>query len=98
MNDVITLIKQTKTVDEYGDEVINETSREIFCEVRSIGMKEFYQAQATGLQPEIAFRIADYYDYEGERYLEYEGQRYHVLRTFRTGIQLDITCNREVIS
>lgn len=96
MHDVLTLIHQTITLDEYGDPVIAETRRDVFAEQMSIGLKEFYQAHAVGLQPEIKFRLADYLDYDGETCIVYTGQRYRVLRTYRTGQELEIVCYREV--
>ena len=96
MNSVLTLIQQTTAVDEYGDMVPTETSREVFCKVGSIGQKEFYQAHAVGLQPEIKFILADHLDYDGEALVEYNGTRYRVLRTYRAGQQLELTVYREV--
>jgi SPP1 family predicted phage head-tail adaptor len=96
MNDILTLIKQIQGVDEYGDPAITETSREVFCRLASIGQKEFYQAHAVGLQPEIKFVLADYLDYSGEALVEHDGQRYRVLRTYRSGIELELVCYREV--
>lgn len=96
MNDLLLLISQKIGADDFGDPVIAETSREVFCSVRSIGQKEFYQAQAVGLQPEIKFLLADHLDYDNEQHVEYEGQRYRVLRTYRTGQELELICYREV--
>lgn len=96
MIDVLTLIRQETTVDEYGDPVITETRRDVFAEPMSIGQKEFYQAHAVGLQPEVKFRLSDYLDFENESCVEYTGQRYRVLRTYRTGQELEIVCYREV--
>ena len=96
MIDVITLIEQTRGVDDYGDPVITESARDVFARLGSIGQKEFYQAHAVGLQPEIKFVLADYLDYKGEDLVQYEGQRYRVLRTFRNGQELEITVYREV--
>ena len=96
MNDVITLIQQTRSVDDYGDPVITETTRDVFAKLGSIGQKEFYQAHAVGLQPEIKFVLADYLDYEDEPLVQHNGQRYRVLRTYRKGQELEITVYREV--
>jgi hypothetical protein len=38
----------------------------------------------------------DYLDYEGETLVEYLGQRYRVLRTFRTGQELELVLYQEV--
>lgn len=96
MNEVLTLIQQTQGVDDYGDPVIQETTREVFARLASIGQKEFYQAQAVGLQPEVKFILADHWDYEGEALVEHNGQRYRVLRTYRAGQELELVCYREV--
>ena len=96
MNDVLTLISTTNGVDEYGDPRVTETRRDVFCRVASIGQKEFYQAHAVGLQPEIKFVLSDYLDYSGEAQTEHEGQRYRILRTYRAGQDLELVCYREV--
>lgn len=96
MNEVLTLIQQTQGVDDYGDPVITETTREVFAKHGSIGQKEFYQAHAVGLQPEVKFVLADYLDYEGESLVEHDGQRFRVLRTYRKGQELELTVYREV--
>ena len=96
MNDILTLIQQTQTVDDYGDTVTAETSRQVFCKVGSIGQKEFYQAHAVGLQPEVKFILADHLDYNNESLVEHNGTRYRVLRTYRAGQELELTVYREV--
>lgn len=97
-NEILTLIQRTEEPDEYGDLVVAKASREVFCSVRSIGQKEFYQAQAVGLQPEIKFVLADHLDYENETLVEYGGQCYRVLRTYRSGQELELVCYQEVNS
>ena len=81
MNELLTLIK--------GD-----TSRTVFCALRSISQREFYEASARDFYPEKKFVLADYLEYEDEELVEYEGRRYHVLRTFRTGQELEIIVTR----
>lgn len=82
-NDVIALIKITTTTDDYGDAVEIIERNEVFAKVRSIGMKEKYEAIAVGLKPELVFVLADYYDYDNQDAIEYENQRYSVLRTYK---------------
>ena len=96
MSEVLTIIQQTRGVDDYGDPVITETTREVFAKLGSIGQKEFYQAHAVGLQPELKFILADYLDYDDEPMVEHNGQRYRVLRTYRKGQELELTVYREV--
>lgn len=102
MNEIAYLIQQTQGVDEYGDPVITETSREVFCGEVSVGQSEFYQAHAVGLKPEIKLKLTDYLDYNGEELLRYtpkgqtEAQLFRVLRTYRVGQELELVCYREV--
>lgn len=96
MNDILILIQQTQGVDEYGDPAITENRRTVFCRKASIGQAEFYQAHATGLKPELKLVLADYLDYNDEQLVEYNGQVYRVLRTYRTGMELELVVYREV--
>ena len=69
-----------------------QSERTVFAKVLSIGMNEFYQAQSTGLKPELKFEIADYLDYNNEKELIYNDVKYQILRTFRkNGKNLEIT-------
>ena len=57
MTDVLTLVAQTITTDQYGNEVATEAENTVFCEVDSITQSEFYQAANTELNPEYKFTI-----------------------------------------
>ncbi|MBQ0112227.1 MAG: hypothetical protein KBT03_03765 [Bacteroidales bacterium] len=92
-NDIVELVSFIDDgVDEYGDPKKLEVKRPVFCNVRSVGMSEFYQAQTLFYNPEIKFVLADYLDFECEEYADHEGYRYKVLRTYRNGKELEITC------
>lgn len=94
-NDTIFLAREVPGdgKDEYGDPVTVLEKTELFAEQRSIGQKEFYQAQTDGMKPEIKFIIPDYLDYDGQSIVIHEGIRYKVLRTYRTTKnELEITC------
>lgn len=100
-DEAITLISQTETTDDYGDIVVVPIEKTIFAALKSIGQTEFYQAQAVGLKPEIKFVIADYLDYSGEELLKYtpfqgEEETYNIIRTYRNGNTLEITCARGI--
>ena len=87
MNEVLTLIQRTPGKDDEGKPVITETSRDVFSAVKSIGMTEFYQAHSQDFRPEAKFILADYLDYNN-------GQRYSILRTYRTGNELELVVER----
>ena len=82
MDEVLTLL--TKTGEP----------RDVFCGVKSIGMREFYQANATDFHPEIKFVLADHLDYQGETLAKHDGQLYRILRTYRTGQALELTAEK----
>lgn len=86
MTDVAVLIKR-----EYGKD---DVKREVFCGFRSIGMREFYAASTTDFHPEAKLVLADYLDYDGETLVDYNGQRYRIIRTYRTGQELELTLER----
>lgn len=94
-NDVISLVSKAITYDEHGYAVVTRTEREVFAEVKSVGMREKYEALQAGLNPELTFVLADYYDYELEDEVIYEGQLYRVLRTYRDGLRLEIVVTRD---
>lgn len=95
MADIITLITQTITTDQYGNEVINETTKNVFCEVYSISQSEFYAAADTELNPEFRFTVF-FGNYDGQKVLTYKGERYSVYRTYRTGDDLELYAERKI--
>ena len=94
MTDILALIQRTPGRDAQGDPTITETSRMVFCGVRSVGQQEFYQASATDFHPELKLVLADYLDYQDERLVEYNGRRYRVIRTYRAGQELELVVER----
>jgi len=78
---VINLISVELTQDDILQNVENETSREVFCNIGSIDGNEFLRAGQLGLKPR--YRITMFkYDYNGERTVEIFGKRYDVYRTY----------------
>lgn len=81
MTDIITLID-------------GASRRHVFCQLRSVGHTEFYEAYASGYAPELKFVIADYLDYGGEELVKHGEKYYRVIRTYRTGNELELTVGR----
>lgn len=68
-----------------------ETQRQVLCTVRSVGMRESYEAMAHGLHPEWVFQLTHAFEYQGEKACLFQGVRYTILRTYVTeadGIEL----------
>lgn len=94
-NDQITLVKENYDFDEIGNQIPSgETRNTIFCDVRSITRREFYDAAVAGLKPEIAFAIHND-EYQGEKKIEYQGITYKVIRTYTKDFEeLELICGR----
>lgn len=78
---MLTLIKTTYTVDSIGQQVPQETRRNVFCNISSVSASEFFDAGRAGLKPEYrATMFAP--DYEREEIVEMDGVQYGVYRTY----------------
>lgn len=89
IDDVIKLISaKSYDIDSEGNQTQIETTRRIFCRVRSIGRSEYYQAAQTDLHPEYTFVLSNYKDYRGEKeviYTDWTGseKRFDIIRVYR---------------
>lgn len=100
-NEVITLISESVAIDDYGDKEKTRTERQVFARLQSVGQSEFYQAMALGLKPEIKFVLPDFLEYKNEKTLKYQPfggdiEEYSVIRTYRSGNELELVCKRGV--
>ena len=92
MNDLLTLVH--RELEDDGYTVKKETRRDVFCRLDSVSRSEFYQAQTTDLRPELVFVLADYLDYNDEYLCIYNAVWYRVIRTYRTGQELEIVVQK----
>ena len=81
-SDLIRLISQTKAQDENGVWRSRETARDVFCNVKSVTAKDFFEGGRNGLNPAYVFTMF-FPEYSGETVVEYNGQRYAVYRVYR---------------
>lgn len=88
--DVLTLISESPKAHGVFDPG-TETPRQVFCSVRSVGMREAYEALSNGLKPEFVFVLSDYTDYNGEKICEYKSKRYRIVRTYRNNQSVELT-------
>lgn len=90
---LIYLLKADTSDNEIGDVVKTTSRRETFAKKNSIRQSEFYQAAATGLQPELSFTVWTM-EYLGESQLEYQGKPYNIIRTFEINEkETELTCS-----
>lgn len=79
------------TYDEYGNETLTYTDKQVFVQPRGVYNSEFYNAAQAGLHPSITFELSHKADYSGEKLIEWEGKTYNVIRA-------DWTAQRDRIS
>lgn len=95
MTDVIILLRAEYETDASGSQKITiKNSEPILCDIRSVGMREKYQAMSINRNPEIVAVLSDYWDYNDEQYALYDGQVYVIIRTYRTGVCIELTLER----
>ena len=81
-SNVIYLISEVQTQNDFGGWVSSETKTEVFCDVRSITQTEWFEAGRNGIEhPEYIF-IMNRNEYSGEKEVEFNGQRYGIFRTY----------------
>ena len=78
-------------------EAATEKKRKTYCEIRSIGMSETYQARTSGFAPTIKLFLPQDFEYRGETLCELKGVRYRIIRDYRdekTGDGTELTLER----
>ena len=94
--DVIDLIAETPAAHGIFDKP-TETKRTVFCEVRSVGMTEYYRALEQDLHPEFVFVLTDYAEYANEKICEYHGKRYRIIRTYVDRQRIELTVEEATV-
>lgn len=79
--DVITLISDVPEA-RGRFEAHTEIRRVVYCTVKSVGMRETYEAMSHGLKPEWVFELTHSFEYQGEKECEFKGNRYRIIRTY----------------
>lgn len=68
--------------------------RMVYVTVRSVGMREAYEAMAHELKLEAVFELSDRAEYEGEKLCRWGGELYEIVRTYDTGQKFELTVKR----
>ena len=80
---VAKLIRQNPEANGVGTDP-EETSRKVYCTIKSIGQQEAYQAMSVGLNPDVKIVLAHDFEYKDETLCELQGKRYKIIRTYIT--------------
>ena len=95
--DVITLIADNPEAHGRFD-TYTPVERQVYCTIRSVGMREAYEALSHGLRPEYVFVLTHSFEYQGEKRCRYQEKLYNVLRTYVTesdGIEIVVERGNE---
>lgn len=79
---MITLISKTYSKDENGVMRSVESTRTVFCDVKSASASEWFEGGRNGLNPAYTMTMFAP-DYNGEEVLAYNGARYAIYRTYK---------------
>lgn len=78
---IITLVSESYETDSIGQNIANEYTRDVYCNVRSVSGSEWMEAGRNGIK--AAYQVTMFrYDYGGELIVELDGERYAVYRTY----------------
>lgn len=95
--DVGYLCKEKRTLDRHNRPKVSYDEELIFCNIKSIGLTEFYQAQSVGLKPELKIE-ARLVDLEGVTHFKYNNRLYKVLRINRKEDVIEIIITSMIIN
>ena len=71
--------KEIRTLDKDNRPKITYKENLVYCNIKSIGLMEFYQAQSVGLKPELKIEVK-LVDLDGVTHFKYNNKLYKILR------------------
>lgn len=73
------LMTKTNTLDKFNRPKPSYTETLVYCNKKSVGRSEFYQANAQGLKPEL---IVEVKEYNNEDHFKYNDKIYRIIRAY----------------
>lgn len=73
------LMTKTDTLDKFNKPHASYTETEVYCNKKSVGRTEFYQARAQGLKPELVVEVKQY---NGEDHFKLNDKVYRIIRSY----------------
>jgi hypothetical protein len=77
--DIGYLMTKTNTLDKFNKPKPSYTETEVYCNKKSVGRTEFYQATAQGLKPEL---IVEVKQYNGADHFKLNDKVYRIIRSY----------------
>lgn len=88
--DIGYLLREIKTIDAKHRPKVKYEEVKVFCNVKSIGQSEFYQAQVAGLKPEIKVELK-LVDLTDVTHFKYKDEIFKILRTYKKQDIIEVT-------
>lgn len=95
--DVGYLCKEKRILDKHNRPKISYEDKMIYCNIKSIGLTEFYQAQSVGLKPELKIE-ARLIDLDGATHFKYNNKLYKILRTNKKEDSIELVLTSMIIN
>lgn len=93
---IIALIKEQHSQNDFGADITTETSRTVFCSLKSVSRSDFYAAGQAGFALDHVF-VTDPINYDGEQIAEFNGKRYEITRVYQASVDsLEIYAGHKV--
>lgn len=81
MDDMINLVDEAFTQDDFGIQISTKTSREVWASIQSVKRADWNAAGQNGLQPSMV-AVMPVLNYNGEKIAVVHGKQYSVYRTY----------------
>lgn len=81
MDDVLILVSETKSKDEYGVDRKSFTNKQVFAKANTVNRQEFFMGGRNGLNPSFSFTVFAG-DYSGEAVCQFHGEQFSIYRTY----------------
>ena len=96
-SDVINLVSIAEGTDEDGFPAdVEVTGGDIFASKLPVKSSEFYQASQAGYLIAATFKLRSI-DYQGEESLIFEEEPYHIVRTYKKGEFIELSCEKRAV-
>lgn len=96
--DIGYILTENTNISELHRPQIQYKRKKVYCNIKSIGQSEFYQAQVSGLKPEIKVEVKLQDIVENATHFEIKGKIYKILRTYKLQDKTEITLTSMVVN
>lgn len=92
---IFSLIAEAYVVDDIGQRIAQDTSREVYGQKGAITRAEWNAAAQQGFKPSYEITMFAY-DYNGEELAEVDGERYTIYRTYKYNDTIELYLEKKV--